>query len=458
MKACVVGLVAMFALGCGSSSGEETPSGPPIDAGSEGGDVTTDAVTDGPNDAVTEVDGDGAPACPSPPLSDPSVAARAACKFAKGDKVSETLGITAKVRAGIPLQHLVIVMNENRSFDHYFGQLAAEGQPDAEGFPPTFSNKDTAGKDVKPFHLTSTCLERDAPHGWTAYHAKWNGGKMDGFVTESAIGGSNGHYAMGYYTKADLPFYNFLAKTWAIGDRNFASVIGPTWPNRDYLYAATSDGVKNTDERVISVRTIFDAMSDAKVSWAIYGDGASRARCVGVEATDPHHHDFSQFLADAKAGSLPAVSFLDPTGKQDEHPPDDIQGGEAWARVIYEAVRKSPDWPKMALIYTYDEGGGIFEHVPPPKACLASATQTEFDRYGPRVPLIVVSPFARPHHVSHVTHDHTSITRLIELLHDLPALTGRDANADALLDMFDFACTPMLDAPVGPVAGTGGCP
>ncbi|MGZ3424599.1 MAG: alkaline phosphatase family protein, partial [Polyangiales bacterium] len=108
--------------------------------------------------------------------------------------------------------------------------------------------------------------------------------------------------------------------------------------------------------------------------------------------------------------------------------------------------------------YTYDEGGGIFDHVPPPKACLASASEAKFDRLGNRVPLLVVSPYARPHFVSHLTHSHTSITRLIELLHDLPALTGRDANSDALLDMFDFACPSMLDAPVGPASGKGGCP
>jgi len=448
-------LLCVTMFGCGSSANDETP--PNDDTGTTSDTALTDAAIDGDAESGGG-DVDAAPKCPTPPIADPIAADRKACKFGKGDRVAETLGITKAIRATIPLEHLVIVMNENRSFDHYFGHLAEEGQPDAEGIPPTFSNKDNAGVVVKPFHLTSTCLERDAPHGWAAYHAKWNGGKMDGFVTESAVGGSNGHFAMGYYTKDDLPFYNFLAKTWAISDRNFASVIGPTWPNRDYLYAATSDGVTNTDERVITVRTIFDAMSDAKVSWSIYGDGTCRAHCVGVTSANPNHHDLAQFFDDAKTGKLPSVSFLDPTGSQDEHPPDNIQGGEAWSRSIYEAVRKSPAWPTTALIYTYDEGGGIFEHVPPPKACLASASETKFDRYGPRVPLMIVSPYARPHHVSHRTHDHTSITRLVELLFDLPALTGRDANADALLDMFDFACPSMLDAPAGPAAGKGGCP
>lgn len=458
-------LLSLLTLGCGGAAED---GGDPVDGLDEAG--TTDA---GVGEAASSADaadvgsesgesgsdfGPAAPKCPTPPIADTVLADRKACKFGKGDRVVETLGITKAVRATIPLAHLIIVMNENRSFDHYFGHLDDEGQPEAEGLPAGVSNKDAAGVAVKPFHLSSTCLERDATHGWAAYHDKWNSGKMDGYVTESAVGGSNGHFAMGYYNKSDLPFYNFLAKTWAIGDRNFASVIGPTWPNRDYLYAATSDGVRNTDERVIDVRTIFDAMNDAKVSWGIFGDGGSRAHCVGVTSANPHHHDLANFFDAAASGDLPAVSFLDPTGSQDEHPAGNVQGGEAWARRIYEAVRKSPAWPKTALIYTYDEGGGLYDHVPPPKACLPSAGATGFDRLGPRVPLLVVSPYARPHHVSHVTHDHTSITRLIELLHDLPALTGRDANADALLDMFDFACPTMLDAPVAPASGKGGCP
>jgi phospholipase C len=453
-------LVAVAVVGCSSAASE----GDDPDAGLEDAalDGASDAATDVPGadgvvDGKVDADGEGETGvvCPTPPIVEGHAADRGACKFGKGDKVEETLGITAAIRAKIPLQHLVIVMNENRSFDHYFGTLASEGQPEAEGFPATFSNKDAAGKVIKPFHLGSTCLERDPPHGWDPMHAKWNNGKMDGFVTASDVAPSNGHYAMGYYKASDLPFYNFLAKTWAISDRYFASVIGPTWPNRDYLYAGTSDGVVNTFEREIDVPTVFDALDAKKVKWGIYGDGGSRAGCAGVRR---NHKDMAAFFAELAAGTLPPIAFLDPTGKQDEHPPDDIQGGEAWARKIYEASIKSKLWPKMALLYTYDEGGGLFDHVPPPKACLASASEAKFDRLGFRVPLLVVSPYARPHFVSHKTYDHTSILRLVELLHDLPALTGRDANSGALLDLFDFACPTMLDAPTSPAAGKGGCP
>jgi phospholipase C len=424
--------------------------------------IATDSADPTDSEPEQPIEGEAGIKCPTPPIPDPVAADRTACKFAKGAKVATTLGITPEVRAAIPLTHLVIVMNENRSFDHYFGKLSIEGQPEALGFPDTFSNKDAAGKIVKPFHQSSTCVERDPPHGWTPMHAKWNLGKMDGFITASDISPSNGHYALGYLNKSDLPFYNWLANTYAMSDRYFSSVIGPTWPNRDYLYAGTSDGVINTFERKITVPTIFDALDTKKVKWAIYGDGGSRAGCVSVESSHPNHKTFTAFLADVAAGTLPPVSFLDPTGRQDEHPGNsingDVQGGEAWARSIYEASRKSALWPKMAVIFTYDEAGGFFDHLPPPKACLASASQTQFDRLGFRVPLMIASAYARPHFVSHKTHDHTSITRLIELLHDLPAMTGRDANADALLDLFDFNCPTMLTAPVAPASGKGGCP
>ncbi|MGZ3420934.1 MAG: alkaline phosphatase family protein, partial [Polyangiales bacterium] len=280
----LVGLAMVLVAGCGGAANESAPGGeadtePTDDAIVDETNADTSIDETGATDAIAdvEIEGEVAPKCPTPPIADPKVKDRAACTFAKGAKVADTLGITKEDRAAIPLTHLVIVMNENRSFDHYFGKLSTEGQPDAEGFPSTYSCKDSAGKVVKPFHLTSTCLERDPPHGWDPYHAKWDNGKDDGFITASDVSGSNGHYAMGYYTAADLPFYNFLAKTWAISDRYFASVIGPTWPNRDYLYAATSDGVTNTSERVITVRTIFDALTTAKVSWGIYGDGGSRA-------------------------------------------------------------------------------------------------------------------------------------------------------------------------------------
>ena len=134
-----------------------------------------------------------------------------------------------------------------------------------------------------------------------------------------------------------------------------------------------------------------------------------------------------------------------------------MQVGEASTRDLYQAVIASPLWPTSAMIWTYDEAGGFFDHVPPPNSCVPRPQDSAFFELGVRVPTVVISPYARKHYVSHVVAEHTSITRLIEAVFDLPALTARDANSDALLDMFDFECPPNLKPPAAPAAGKGGC-
>ena len=399
----------------------------------------------------------GGSGCPSAPIPDPQKDAREACTFAAGAKVTETLGLSEQVRAGIPIEHIIVVIQENRSFDHYFGHLAAAGQPEAEAQPADYVNPDKAGDPVKPFHLDSTCLEADPPHQWTAMHDGWNDGKMDGFVKSAATTG-DGHYVMGYYDQTDLPFYYWLASTYAIADHYFGAALGGTWANRDYMYAGTSDGVMNTQQAKIDVPTVFDALDANGVAYGVYSDGGPRQDCIGWTSSHPGFGKFPEFLAALADGTLPPVAFVDPGPGQDEHPAADVQPGEAWGKQIYDAATASPLWKKLAIVYTYDESGGLADHLPPPKACLASPDQAEFDNLGVRVPAIVISPFARKGFVSHLTHEHDSTLRLIELLHDLPALTGRDANSDALLDMFDFDCPAFLDPPAAPEAGKGGCP
>jgi phospholipase C len=289
--------------------------------------------------------------------------------------------------------------------------------------------------------------------------AGWNAGQMNGFVT-SADATTDGHHVMGYYDEKSLPFYHWLAGTFAMSDRYFGAALAGTWGNRDYLYAATSDGVTDTGGKKISnVPTIFDAMDAAKVTWGVYTDGTPRQDCLGWTATHVGVHKFPELLAALASGTLPAVSFVDPGPGQDEHPPANVQEGETWSRSLYQAAIASPLWKELAVFYTYDESGGLADHVPPPHACIPSPDQTAFDRYGIRVPFIVVSPWARGHFVSHVVHSHTSMLRFVELAFDLPALTARDANSDALLDLFDFRCGPALTAPpTAPLAGDGGCP
>ncbi len=419
-----------------------------IDAGAAV-DATPDTKTDAPPfDA----------ACSSAIRVDTRAVDRTACTFAAGARVADTLAFTAAERAKLPITHVIVVVQENRSFDHYFGRLSQGAQIEAEGWPAGYTNADTQNIAVAPQHLASACLPVDPPHQAAAMVAGWNNGAMNGFVKSASSSTNDGHFAVGYYDGTDLPFYYWLASTYAIADRYFGSALGGTWANRDFLYAATSDGVLNTGERTITVPTIFDALDTAHVAWGVYSDGTPRQDALGWTTAHAGVHTFSTLLSQLADGTLPPVSFVDPSGSQDEHPTNAINGGEKWTRSIYQAALASPLWSRLAIVFTYDESGGLFDHVPPPKACAPSASLATFNRYGVRIPAIVISPYARRHFVSHAVHDHTSTLRLIETLHDLPALTARDANADALLDMFDFDCAPQLAPPAAPAAGTRTCP
>jgi phospholipase C len=427
-------------------AGIDSPAGPD-DASSAPHDAT--ALEAGPSDAAE------AGSCERA-IPDPFAASRAACAFAKGARTSDTVGVTAAVRSAIPITHVVVITQENRSFDHFFGKLAAAGQPEAEGWPLDFTNPDLADAAVAPYHLGSACLPADPPHQGADMSAGWDHGKMDGFVTNAARalgGGSDGHFVMGYYDATDLPFFYWLASTFAVADHYFAPVLGGTWGNRDYLYCATSDGVTDTGQATISAPTIFDALDAAHVTWGVYSDGTPRQDCLGWTSSHAGVAGSAAFLLALQAGTLPAVSFVDPTGWQDEHPTNEIHGGELWIHEIYAAAVASSLWNQLAIVLTFDEAGGLADHVPPPAACPPSPDQASFDQLGVRVPTIVISPWARLHTVSHVVHDHTSVLRLIESVFDLPALTARDANADALLDMFDFGCPARSNVPTPPAAG-----
>lgn len=384
--------------------------------------------------------------------------------FSAGATVEETLGIDRTAASSIPITHVIVRMQENRSYDHYLGQLPLRGQPEAEAVPEGFTNPDLSGAEVRPFPLASTCLEADPPHQWDANRAQWNEGALDGFVRTAAVDGSDGHYVMGYYDEPDLPFLYWAARTFALGDRYFAASLGGTWSNRNFLYTGSAHGVKNTFDRVISdARTVFDQLDEAGVAWGVYTDGWLQPRqdTLGWTGDTPGVYPFSTLIERLRDGTLEPVVFVDtaPGSPNDEHPPYDVQTSDRWTRLMYEEARRSPLWPSLALFLNFDNGGGMFDHVPPPEACVPAVGEEDFDQYGMRVPFIVISPWAKRAHVSHDVNSHTSVLRFIQLLHDLPALTDRDANADALLSMFEFACPPPFsESPTPPPGGSGGCP
>ncbi|MFI5300883.1 MAG: phospholipase C, partial [Polyangiales bacterium] len=339
-------------------------------------------------------------------------------------------------------------------------------QPAADLAPTTFTNPDKSDAGVTPFHATTTCIGYDPDHQWAAMHNQVNGGKMDGFVTSAAnTTGGDGHFVMGFYDETDLPFLHFLASTYALNDRHFAAVRSGTFPNRDYLLLGTSDGVTATQYATWpspTLPTIFDELTAAGVTWAVYADDHPLEETLNNPAKNWEKLNpwkpVSQLISDLNAGTIAQVVFVD--GKEnvdDEHPTADVQVGEAWTKSIYDAAVASSVWSSTAILLTYDEAGGFADHVPPSNAaCLARPADSAFFEAGTRIPFIAISPWARRHFVSHVVEDHTAITRFIEAVFDLPALTARDANSNGLLELFDFNCAPAAIA-AAPAAGTGGC-
>jgi phospholipase C len=387
------------------------------------------------------------------------------------------------------IQHVVLLMQENRSFDTYFGHLKAYDPTIDTELEPNTGNPDPTnptGPPIQPFHKTNYCEVADLDHSWNGTHKEWDNAAMDGFTAANVVPADpSGRRSMGYYTQADLPYYYGLYDTFAIGDRYFSSVLSQTFPNRFYSLAGTSFGhVANdfpspTDPTAFKPpnATIFDQLDAHHVSWRIYDSEVPFAALFGYVRAHAAGHVFpiSQYYADAAAGALPQVSFVDPifagptNVENDEHPPSNVQVGERFASDVIHSLFASPDWSNSALFLTYDEHGGYYDHVPPPAAVPPDNIPPMlgpgdvpggFDNYGIRVPVAVVSPFSRAHFVSHVVNDHTSILRFIETRFGLPALTNRDVAANPMLEFFDFnrpafATPPSLPAaPIDPAQAT----
>ncbi len=385
---------------------------------------------------------------------------RASCVFGSGSYASDSLGIDSATLSRIPIRHVIVMMKENRSFDHLLGRLHDRGQPGVEAIPPTYSNPDIRGQLVYPAHATTTCIPFDPNHQYASVLACIDGGKMDGFVKNAAeTTNSNGTFAIGYYDDVDLPFYYWLAETFAVGDRDFAPMMGGTFGNRDYLMLGTNAGVIETGKfPSASTPSIFRLLIDAGFTWGAYTQGLPFSGALDWAKTDPGVRSLQQLYDELDNGHLPNVAFVDGDDNiNDDHPPADLQLGEAWVKTLYDHAIASPEWPLLAILWTYDEGGAFADHVPPSSACRASPSASSLTQRGPRVPIVAISPWAKRNYVSHVVRDHTAITRLIETLFNLPALTARDANSDALLDVFDFSCGRDLSVASAPAAATNGC-
>lgn len=361
-----------------------------------------------------------------------------------------------------PIEHIIVIMQENHSFDEYFGRLNVAGYGnEVDGLSLDMANFDARGRRVPVYHHDGFCA-KDTDHGWDGLHREWNLGKNDGFVR------TNGMRVMGYFEQRDLPVYYALANRFAIGDRYFASMMGPTHPNRLYTWAGTSLGVVKTSPFTSfpskTAKTIFDLLNENKISWRYYAenDGYLGLLHRVWKQNRRKISPIAQFAADLKGDALPQVIFLDsPEDVADEHAPQDVRVGQSWVTRQVNAFFKSKYWKNSVIFFTYDENGGNFDHVPPPRACAPDSIAPKtgkvtpegsgFDRLGFRVPFVVISAYAKTHYVSHRVADHTSILRFIESKFNLPALTRRDANADDLMDFFDFS-NPNFALPALPAA------
>jgi phospholipase C len=405
------------------------------------------------------------------------------------------------------IRHIVVLMMENHSYDNYLGMLGrGDGLPrDASGGLVS-SNPAPSGEAVTSFRMPRTAQTESVPsQSWDDTHAQWAGGSNDGFVRNAATqsGNDDPAVAMGYWDERHLPFYYGLARTFPVADRWFSSCLGPTFPNRRFLVAGTAHGLMSDKLSECFDRaangTIFDLLNRHGISWNNYHPDPHPAhaltRLFGVHGlrigrrvrreararitTDGmdenpksfmqftadafpsgllrylgHVHKVERFYEDAAAGALPSFSIVDPDFRTNsEEKPQDIQDGEAYAAGVINAVLQGPAWPHTLLLWVYDEHGGYYDHVPPPEAVEPDdfpprhGGPWRFDRYGFRVPAVIVSPYARPDYISHVVHDHTSILKLVETKWNLPPLTRRDQQADDLLDSLDLSSPPAFAVP-----------
>jgi len=346
------------------------------------------------------------------------------------------------------LNQIVLVMMENRSFDHFMGWL-----PGANGRQAGLSFTDKSGISHATYHLQTFtgCGLVDPDHTYGGMRIDYDNGLCDGWLRAA-----NDLFAIGYYGQADLPFLGAAARAWTVCDRYFASFLGPTYPNRIHQLAAQTDRISNTS-RICTLPTIFDSLAAAGLTGRYYAGNTAfvdlwGGKYAGIKGT------VSSFYADCASGALPQVSFVDAPQSpiSDDHPFADIRNGEAFLNQVYTAVTSSPAWPSTLLVITFDEGGGFFDHVPPPIRPIptADAAAGSDGRLGFRVPTLLISPFARRGFVSSTQFDHTSLLKLIEWRWSLPPLTKRDATAKSLAQALDFStrnlAVPTFSVPAGP--------
>jgi phospholipase C len=385
---------------------------------------------------------------------------------------------------------------------------ANPGCDPAYPFPPDDCKTDGNSPAVASFPMISMCIENPSP-SWNESHVDFNLNdpvsgtpELNGFVWTAAhdartmappFSDTNGLRAMSYYDGSDLPYYYFMASNFATSDRWFSPAMSRTQINRMYSLAATSDGhAYPLTSGVLSNQTIFDLLEQAGISWKEYVTDLTYATppvqdsTLSMFATAAKYPQnivpISQFLSDLANGTLPSVSYIDPgfdsgldehPGLEDGQPGGSVQLGAHYVSTLVKALMQSSSWQDSVFILTFDEFGGFYEHVPPQPAvspdgikpsdlkpgdiCTSSTGPTcDFTYTGYRVPLIVISPYAKKHYVSHTVADYTAWLKLVETRFALPSLTKRDAAQMDMTEFFDFDNPPWTTPPTPPAQPTNG--
>ncbi|MFD0684017.1 alkaline phosphatase family protein [Actinomadura fibrosa] len=344
------------------------------------------------------------------------------------------------------IDHIVVVMMENRSFDHYLGWL-----PGADGRQEGLTFTDAQGAEHATHHLTVPhgCGFHDPDHSYEGGRVEYNGGKCDGWLRA----GENDVFSIGYFKGPDLGFHGHAALDWTVCDRYFPAIMSSTFPNRIFQHAAQTDRISNTFT-ISELTTIWDRLKAKGVPARYYFSDVPFTALWGVKHLDISRN-IQEFRDDARRGRLPAVSFVEPgfLGElflpgmsEDEHPLADIRFGQAFLNEVYTAIIDSPNWPRTLLVINYDEWGGFFDHVPPP-AGPDPRPDLGTGLRGFRVPCLLISPRARRGAVAHEVYDHTSVLKAIEWRWGLAPLSVRDAEARNIAEVLDFASPANPAAP-----------
>jgi phospholipase C len=405
------------AVGCGDDAGNvASGSGSGSDDGSTGGSTGPDGssgVADGSSTSSAASSSDGAD------------------ESTTGEPVDEcaSTGNLSPEELLAEIDTIVVVMMENRSLDHYFGSAAFREGLAINGLTGRETNPRIDGTPVQVFHMTNL-QPADPPHGWDACHLQWNLGANDGFVIEHELDHPESYAeVMGYHIRDQLPIIYALADEYVLFDNWFCSVMGPTWPNRFFLHAASSGGTMGNSPTG-GLTTIWDLLGDAGVSHSNYYSDLPWAWGAFTNPLLPYTNSIDEFFAAAEAGTLPSFSIIDPnfgilpggSGGNDDHPSHDITLGQVFLASVYTALAQSPQWSRCLLIITYDEHGGFYDHVSPPTT---TDERPEFEQLGFRVPSLAVGPFVRRGCIDGTQLEHVSVIATAMRRFGLPALNDR---------------------------------